>query len=623
MSTSQQQLAYDYPYEIFDKVSYYLTNKQKGICQTVCRSWRTLFTPSQYRHVHVRGRRQFSQFYNTLLLGIVGYYVRRLSVDDVYMTAQELKSLPSLCPNLVALSFNGKSMDASRPLENGANNDNSLEVPFSQWTQLRRLTELQDLTVTNHLLHASNSPLSSLTHLSIRFNQHSSKADFISSLHKATDLISLSLDSLVLSISDMEIIHKVCPNLQKLRLINAELAPIGSTVEEKRAVAALNRYKPAKSMKTFEFQNSRDLYENYEWLYYFASKYVNLVNLELWCAYSVSTPSPETPPTMADLEERYGALARIGMTCQNLKSAKFFNVTMNHWFFEVLDSVGTQLYNIALGDMTDNTIDLLQCLGASKQNVSSLTLWGWSSLCIQETMEETVSMIGQCSDRLSSLTFSMRFSGVKNSPMPFDMLLNRCSKLNHLKLDSIQATLTHSMDMDRDAMVSDNAAFMRPHIRHLALENGSFRNEVFEYLSVRCPNLTKLEIDSCALIGEYARPAMEIKIHMPQHTFESISISHTRPYSQFHHRGQVTYFRLFDVLQLDKKDWHQVYEITEYEKFLASLSFDYEQKPLECTRPTKYICHGNVSNENRPAGPVVSIQCQVLTEFNVGGFWVI
>ncbi|KAL0137232.1 hypothetical protein V8B55DRAFT_1526584 [Mucor lusitanicus] len=619
---NRKQLQYDYyPLEIFDNVAYYLTTRQKGICQSVCRSWRKLFTPSQYRHIHVRGRRQFSQFYQSLEPGFVGHYVKRLSVNDVYMTAHELNALPMLCPNLIALSFNGKSMDQSAPQQEHAS--------FAPWSHLRRLTELQDLTVTNYLLKCPSSPLSSLTHLSIRFSNDKEaaaamKSDFLASLHKAADLISLSLDSVTLSLPEMETIHQACPHLQKLRLVNAQLEPIGDTAEEKRAVATY-LCRPAKCMRTFEYQNGGDLYDNYEWLYYFANKYLYMENLELWCEYSVDTPH-RVPPGAADLEERYGALARLGMVCRCLQSAKFLNITMNYWFLEALDSVGTRLETIALGDMTDNTIDLLQYLGESRQNVSSLTLWGWPSLCIQETMEETIAMIGQCSERLGSLVFSMRFSGIKNSPVPIDMLLKYCPKLSYLKLDGTQAALLSSIDVARDALVSSPSLFVRPKLRHLVLENGSFLNQLFEYLSIRCPNLCKLQVGSCALIGECSQ--MEVKINMPHHSFDMISISHVRPPTRYHHNTVPGDIRLFDVSVFDattttkkKQSVHKLFELTDYEKYADSLTFHYEQKPQETNRPTKYTLHSNP--DDRPAGPFVSIQCQGLTELHIGNFWVI
>ncbi|KAG1069288.1 hypothetical protein G6F42_026271 [Rhizopus arrhizus] len=238
-------------------------------------------------------------------------------------------------------------------------------------------------------------------------------------------------------------------------------------------------------------------------------------------------------------------------------------------------------------------------------------------------MEETIAMIGQCSERLSSLVFSMRFSGIKNSPVPIDMLLKYCSNLSYLKLDGTQAALLSSTDMARDALVNNPSSFVRPKLNHLVLENGSFLNELFEYLSIRCPNLTKLEIGSCALIGECSQ--MEVKVNMPHHAFDMISISHIRPPTRYHHNTVPGDIRLFDVslsnANTTRKNSHQLYELTDYEKYADSLTFHYEQKPLETNRPTKYILHSNP--DDRPAGPFVSIQCQNLTELNIGNFWVI
>ncbi|KAI7901077.1 uncharacterized protein BX663DRAFT_144417 [Cokeromyces recurvatus] len=622
---TEYQLSYEkFPLEIFDKISFYLTNKQRGVCKSVCRSWRKLFTPSQYRHIYIKGKRQFSYFYDSLQYGMAGHYVRRLSVDDVYMTTKELELLPELCPNLVALSFNGKLIHDADYYNNAITSQK--EIPFFQWKNLRRLTELLDLTVTNHLLQAPSSSLSSLTHLSVRFNgdHEMIKDDFLASLYKAKDLIHLSLDSVTLSLNEIETIHTSCPHLQKLRLINTVLRPIDTTFEEKRTVGSRYSFTPAKRMKTFEFENSRDLYENYEWLYYFAVKYASIENLELWCEYSVDHPSRYSQ-NLHEREERYNALAKLVMSCHSLKSLKLLNIEMNYWLFEAMDYAGIQLESIALGDMTDNTIDLLQYLGQSRQNVSNLTLWGWPSLCIQETMEEAIAIIGQCSHRLHSLTFSMRFSGIKNAPIPLDILLNRCAHLKYLKLDNIQATLVLPFELVSEAAIAYPKSFLRPNLEHLVFENGSFRNQIFNYLDLRCPSLKRLEIDSCALIGDCNK--MEVKIDMPHHQFEMISINHIRPPTFYHHAKPASDIRSFDVSIFNKKKqntdgyWRQIYELSEYEKYTTYLSFDYEQKPLETCRPTQYICYENASE--RSEGPFVSINCYSLVELNIGGLWVI
>lgn len=600
------QLTYNYPFEIFDKVSFYLTCKQKGICRNVCQSWRSLFTPSQYQHVQIRGRRQFQKFYGALLTGMSGHYVRRLSIDDACITAEELETLPTLCPNLVHLLFDGV--------------DNLQNVSFSQWKHLRHLTEYGHLTVANQLLGDPYSRFSSITNLCIRFISPKMKQELFENLNKANDLECLSLDTVTLSLSDFEMIHNSCRRLQKLRLINADLEPIGFTLEEKRSVGAAeshHRYKPTQCMKILEFQNSDHLYDNYEWLYYFASKYTGLVSLDLWCKYSVTTPSPKVPPTVSELEERYAALASIGMNCRSLKSVNLINVVMNHWFFEAMDHVGTRLDSIGLGDMTDTTLDMLKCLVKSKQNVCSLTLWGWPSLCIQETMQEAVTLIGMCSERLYSIDFSMQFSGIRNAPIPIDLILNHCSKLKQLKFDNIQAVIMTPMDIKTD----DDACYVSPpktSLEHLVFQNGSFRNQVFEYLSIYCPKLTKLEIDSCSLIGQYYSE-MDIKIHMPNHTFQSIRIDHARPPSHYYHVKQASEICLFDVYQ-SKKNKRQLYELNYYEPYTTSFDFEYEQRTVEYNRPTNYIGH---DADTQTSGPFVSITCQDLTELHIGTLWVI
>jgi hypothetical protein len=408
----------------------------------------------------------------------------------------------------------------------------------------------------------------------------------------------------------METIHTACPNLKKLRLINTELLPIAESMDDKRAVASV-AFKPASNMRTFDLKNGKDLYDNYEWLYYFSQKYPGLEKLKLWCEYSVNNPSHEVPPTPDELEERYGALARLVMSCRHLKSAHFLNITMNHWVFEVMDSVGIKLEELAISDMTDNTIDMLQRLGESNQNPSSVTLWGWPSLCIEETMQETVAVLGECSNQLTDLTFSMRFSGVRNAPIPFDMLLNRCNKLKHLKLDNTQAVLLSSLDIARDSLVNNAPAFLRPNLNFIEMENGSFRNEIFEYVGIRCPSLDRLEIDSCAFINQGSDT--KLMIDLPYHSFETMRLNNiTAPYLQcFRSKNEISTYNI------SHGDYQATYELTDFERCQNSLTFEYEQKPVKDSRATK------VHKINKVEGSYVTVNCKSVKELHLGDFWVV
>lgn len=583
-----------YPLEIIDRIGFYLTSRQKGVCQLVCRSWRHLFIPCQYRHVHIKGRRQFNQFYHALLQSdmCIGHYIKRLTAEDVYLTAQELESLPPLCPYLVSFSFDGMN---NPPLSSSSY---PVSLPYCQWKHLRRLTELQNLTLTNYLLAAPMSPLSSLTHLSVRFQHNHQKEQFISNLHKATDLIELSLDSITLSLSDIESIHQCCPYLQKLTLINAKLEPIATSVDAKRAVINYP-FKPAKCMKYFAYQNGDDLYDNYEWLYYISKKYyTQLTSLELWCAYSIYTPQRTVSSSVED-NDRCAALASIGVSCTQLRSLKLLNITMNRWLFDAMDHAGTQLNELSMSDMTDNTIDMLLALGQSQQQVSSLTLWGWPSLCIPDTLQETIAALSRC--RPTSLTFSMQFSGIKNSPVPLDLILTLCTDLTHLTLDSMQPS------------VGLYDAFACAKLQHFAVKNGCFRNDLFEYLALRCPRLHTLEIESCALISM----GSSVDIHMPQHDLKWVSIQHIRPPSNYHHAKVASDIRCFDVSVSSKR---QQYELVDYETYSSSLSFHYEQKPVETSRPTGLVCYEGARELTNTT--FVSIVCNSLNELNLDTFWV-
>ncbi|KAI8981720.1 hypothetical protein BDF20DRAFT_862828 [Mycotypha africana] len=672
-AASASSFLFDYfPLEICNRIADYLSNKQISECRTVCRAWHRLFTPSQYRHIHLRGRRQFVQFYQSVKMDIVGHYVRRLSVDNVSLTREELHSLPLLCPNVVEFSFNNKQTVVpalARPVTSSGYFDeeeeqeqqeqhpmdidtNTTTNTFIEWKHLKRLTELNGLTVLNHLLQAPETVLSSLTHLSVSLKESNDnsnnsnnnsgssssrlKQEFFTALSKASRLIDLSLDAITLTLSEMEMIHTVCPLLQTLRITNVHLAPMDSSSsnEEKRSIIALNpSIQLAYTMRAFKYQNGGDLYMNYEWLYYIARKYPQLEELELWCEYSVDLVSDEYDAEdsvrQRELAERYAALTHIILSCgRTLTSLQLMHLPMNEWLFEAMDHMGTRLEHFSVGDMTDHTLNLLQHLAASKQNVSSLTVWGWPSLCLQDTMEETIRWIGRCSHRLQTLTFSMRFSGIKNFPMPVDLLLDVCPQLTSLTCEGVQVTANSAdvsvMAFAREARRTASDAFLRPCLKTLVLKNGSFRNAFFTYLSLRCPRLNVLEITSCTLID---RVASDIKVNMdmPHHCFQRVSIDFLRPPSHYHHNSTPQDIRLFDVSVKEEREEdapprRRLLELVNYERYSPDLEFDYKQRTFELTRPIHYVDY--TERGYLPPGFVIVINCQKLNELHIGNIWV-
>ena len=584
---------YNCPTEIIHSILSYLTSKDKGVCQLVCHSWKSFSVASQYRKVQIKGKKQFVLFYSTLnSVESLGKHIKHLSVDGVDLDTHHVRFLQIVCPYLVEFAFQGK------PEMNTCQ-----DTMLSSWKHLRRITN------TNHSVMTTNES-TILTHLSVCLKLDDSlKTIFLHQLTYSRDLVELSIDSVTLSVLDFESIHRACPKLVTLLLSNAILLPIGDTAEEKRAVAH-DHYTQARYLKKFHLNNTSDLDQDYEWLYYFAQKYKNLTELHLWNKYT--TDAPETSPTTEELEERYKAMAAIGLSCTQLLSLKLFNISANHWFFDAMDKAGTRLNSIALGDMTENTLDLLHCLRTSNQQVTSLTLYGWPSLCIEDVLKEVLTVIGGCSNQLFSFALSMCFSGIRNSPVSVDLILKHCPSLISLDLDYVQAV----MRQEEEKMKNKGGGVKSP-LTRFGLINGSFRNDLFTQLSKRCPDLVTLKMESCSFIGNHSKET-EVKIDMPYHVFESIHLNHIRPWAQLHCSQQAQDIQLYKLNTSIKHN--QVYELTGYESYQSCAVFDYEQKQLEYKRPTKYVQHKDLTSHKKL---FVSIHCHYLKELIISDFWII
>ncbi|KAI8881672.1 hypothetical protein K501DRAFT_141971, partial [Backusella circina FSU 941] len=485
------------PIDIADTISHNLTQKQIGSCRSVCKTWEYIFTSPLYRHVQIRGRNQFNLFYQSLFsVTRPGVHLRQLLLDDVSLTDDELDQLGVQCPYLVEFIYQGKSIS-----------DHPSTAAGGYWQHLRRLSEQHDLSLACRLL---DSPSCNLTQLSVCFSEQKwNKSELLPLLMNAKQLESLSLDTLQLSYIELEQIHQVSPNLNKLQLLNTRLGEITDS--------DANEITPSVKTASFEFHNGVGL-DNVNWLRYFRLKYPNLRHLSLW-----NSDSPSIAPTSSiELQEYYRAIADFVMSCTQLKSAEFFNVLMNEWVIQGMEEAGIELDSLALSDMTDYTLHLLEVVCASTLNIRSLTLWGWPSLCIPEMMKEALSRIGHCSNRLTHLCFSMAHSGIINAPLPIDVLLDKCGSLDSICLENTQLILTAPMEMMREAVGRHPNGFPRPKLRSLKIQNGAFRGEVFDYLAYRCQEIRHLEIDSSAHIYQKSET---LYINMPHNEFDTFCIN--------------------------------------------------------------------------------------------------
>ncbi|KAG1055089.1 hypothetical protein G6F43_002927 [Rhizopus delemar] len=524
----------NFPLELFDKICFYLTKKQKAICQSVCQDWKVLFAASQYRHVQIIGQRQFQSFFPSLFT--CGHYIKTLSIQDVCISSNQFNSLPTLSPFLYSLRL--IHVQPTEPIN---------DQVFKEWKYLRCLDQ--------DIIHQITSYPTLLSHLSIHLNP---SQPVHPTLHP--NLNQLVIRSGIISVHQLDLIHQACPTLQELCLIDVCLEPCS----EHETTAAVH-------LQILKIENAEGL--NAEWLEYVAFKYPNLREICLWKHIDQPTLSPDS------LQKHWRAVAELGHRCHQLKSIHLLNLPVNQSFFQALDSAGTELEKIGLGDMTEHTSDALRALVRSRQQVTHLTLWGWPSLCIPGMMEHMVRLVGCCSHRLISFEFSMQFSGIRNSPFPLTALLASSSTLKQLDLGCIQTVSLPT--------------YQHRTLNKLVLRDSCFRNQLFQDLTHLAPNLSHLQLDSCTLIDQAHQ---EIKIHLPHHSLQSLHISSIRPPSNHYHMKVMREVKFFHVLT-HKQD---IYELMDYEGH----------------RPTRYAR----LEPDLVTGPCASIQCAVLGELLIAGF---
>jgi hypothetical protein len=415
-----------------------------------------------------------------------------------------------------------------------------------------------------------------LTELSVCFSdQKLDKSDLLPLLTNAKQLESLSLDTLQISCVELERIHQACPHLQKLRLVNSELGEIDGHDE----------IMPSEKTESFEFHNGFGL-DEVAWLRYFRLKYPNLKHLGLWNNDDLYI----TPVNPIVLNAYYRAVADLVMSCSHLKSAEFYNVLMNEWVIQGMEEAGIALDSLALSDMTDYTLYLLEVICASTLNIKSLTLWGWPSLCIPALMKEALTRIGHCSTRLHHFCFSMAHSGIINAPLPINVLLDKCGSLESLCLVNTQLLLTSPMDMMREAVGRNANDFPRPKLTTLKIQNGAFRSDVFDYLAYRCQSIRHLEIDCCAHIQKHSE---RLCIDMPHHEFDMFLINSVN-------KPPLTRYSAYSRFDICQSNQHRFYELNMTSK----------------ERPTQ------LKSRDQLGDPLLVIHCKSVKQVYLDGFWI-
>lgn len=487
-NSSSSSSSYRLPSELIELIGSYLSNQEQYKCLFVCKNWFDPIHRSLYKTIQIKTRHQFK----TLLpqLESNGKLVRSLyfckSKHRVGVTRKELDQLAIVCPYIEILDFH-------QAIWKYIYHSNLLD-------QFKHIYQLPPLTHNLRLSQHQNQ----LTSLSLYGPIVSDYLFQQEELLKCTPhLVFLSFNSqqdkshvIHVSITQLEFIHDSLPLLKELELSGSfKLQQITTTTTTITAAVHLTRF----LLKATSISP--------QWIYYFAYKYPNLETLDLELTL-LPQKQKEVDKSFSFLLKSCPNLNKIELdssSAKTLMTKEFFDIADQHQHLKEI-KMKDLVYNLV--SRQDGFFDLLVKRG--KRWISGLgTEVIESDLTIRHILESLVT--------LNQLTDLVLCCGHPYFDCELDLILDHCPNLIQLTIRSAQVIV--SLEQQQQITTS------RVHgLKSISFSTVSFSSCIlFDYLSLKCPVLTKLMCYECD-----QKQGNVIQIHMPQHTFETISLNGIR-----------------------------------------------------------------------------------------------
>ncbi|KAF7729305.1 hypothetical protein EC973_004561 [Apophysomyces ossiformis] len=507
------------PIELLDIIGTYLSHEDRYVCVIVNREWYTLFRRLLYQSVTVKNRNQFHWFYKRLDLESkdprpIGHCVKDLNIYCGKLTLEELRRIPTLCPNVESLDVD--------------------------WTIWQRFAQGHGSLSAQELVHPiMTSFLTSwkLTRLTLDCFRLSYAIDITAVLICVPNLHSLSFRNLRYDfyLHDIEKIHACCPLLESLHI--RCLAMI--TYPTRRLSDNLITTEPANKMKRLFIQFNDNRAVTSGWYEYVARKYPNIEELHF-----------ETPDKYGLGPMDYGDTARLeafdllARNCHRLKTVRMTRFNIEDRFFKVFDHA-------------DSRLEKISCKLSSQVN----------HLQVGRLEFETIRQF-----RHSLTSLSIVWSTYNN---PFPGLLSRLGGfllLTELTLNlylgryhpddacMIDVVFEHCVALKTFVLEQGILSFRKPTshrdtpfhgLTSLTLNWVYFDEEALIYVSKRCPHL-----DCLVMFGCFPRRTSNhtiVQIDMPQQKFSKIDVSYLRLGPAWNRHSRESPIKLFSLTQLMKQ----------------------------------------------------------------------
>ncbi|KAG0172181.1 hypothetical protein DFQ30_011005 [Apophysomyces sp. BC1015] len=542
------------PSEIVTNIVTRLSHHRLCICIRVCRSWYAALIPVLYSNVAIQGWDQFYKSIQALCgtnsLSPINHLVRKISLRD-NITVGQFASLPWHFPSIVELDYTIVWTPELSPV-------------LQAWNKLENIR-------MSVLKKPRDFPLDFLRHrvtsFTIGVDVYPEWLGLVAELRCTEYLRALRVgDSTMrtarISLRQFEALHEALPRLHTFEIDG--IAIYGEMPE---------RVTPCDRLRTLTLNRIDGLL----WGQYFAQKYKNLEKLRFGIGKEFN----------GDEEAEAMVLAR---SCQGLRcfhfcwNPCFYNT--GERFMKIFRQIGAPIANLALFDTGPSQY-------AISVNRFHRTLSHISLRLDDITFEELILPLKAC-----VLLKDLRLHGARLS-IELDHILDYWKHLRHL------CAITPEIRL-RNNYIASNGHHHRLSTLRIT---GLISEEVFPYLSRRCPRLSSLEADFLF----YYQPCV---IHLPNPNIEKLSVlssanayykvSHVRNTNQIQERNK-------DEARWFRVDVHRssLYELSPQE--IDILSDEYDKQELTSN-----------GNSREPFTTVdrkhiMWIQCHNVAELYLGG----
>jgi hypothetical protein len=474
----------------------------------ISHSWYYRFQPSVLQNLYLNSRQRFRQFYKKLENSHqtnkpFGLLIRRLSLGpNVGVVSSEFNSLPLYCPFLEFLEFNHLLWRYFAYSNNVA-----------RWNHLERLPCMEQLRLTVPILRDAGYSITQLEMSSMMVDELAGTShSVISVLSFTPNLIHLRLSDGIMvsqniSISEFESIHTLCPKLESLSLgsFDSHLKTNDSYLIDIETLPAAPRLKKLHLDISINSE---------EFLYYWAHKYPHIESLDIqlrllepeYYHEAVQSENSHMKESFAVMATRFSKLRRLRAKFDE----KYFPCDV---FLRGINNVHAQMEEIAIHfynfDYHRRSARNFKLLVYNSMNtVTCVTISNWDRSWDYE--EDILEPLCQC-QYLQVLSLSPQPGTL--TEFDINVILDRCIHLKKLELSN-----TYNLFVRDDGNVN---IFNTHRLEELSLKHTMVNNRLFEYLAVRCPLLSKLNI---SYVTKPYDNDIQVKIDMPNHSFKSIHI---------------------------------------------------------------------------------------------------